>query len=53
MTVSPSRTPDAPMLCRNYGNVTPAGFEVVIFNPVAQLSYQTVRNGDFSFLVVR
>ena len=53
VTVSPSRTPDAPMLCCNYGKVTPAGFEVIIFNPVAQLSYQTVRNGDFSFLVVR
>jgi len=50
--VSASRTPDAPMLCCNYGNVTPAGFEVILFNPVAVLSYQTVRNGSFSFLVI-
>jgi len=51
--VTPSRTPDAPMLSCNYGNVTPGGFEVVIFNPVALLSYQTVRNGSFSFAVIQ
>jgi hypothetical protein len=51
--VSPSRTQDAPMLCCNYGNVTAQGFEVIIFNPVALLSYQTVRNGGFSFVVVQ
>ena len=51
--VSPSRTPDAPMLSCNYGNVTPGGFEVVLFNPVAVLSYQTVRNGNFSFVVIQ
>jgi hypothetical protein len=51
--VSPSRTPDAPMLCCNWGQVTPNSFEVIIFNPVAQLSYQTVRNGSFSFLVIQ
>jgi len=51
--VSPSRTPDAPMLCCNYGNVTPGSFEVILFNPVALLSYQTVRNGGFSFIVIQ
>jgi hypothetical protein len=51
--VSPSRTPDVPMLCCNYGNVSASGFEVILFNPVAQLSYQTVRNGSFSFVVIQ
>jgi len=51
--VSPSRTPDAPMLCCNWGQSTAAGFEVIIFNPVAQLSYQTVRNGSFSFVLIQ
>jgi hypothetical protein len=51
--VSPSRTPDAPMLSCNYGNVLPGSFEVILFNPVAQLSYQTVRNGNFSFLLIQ
>jgi|ERR1700689_1539858 hypothetical protein len=51
--VSPSRTPDAPMLTCNYGNVLPGSFEVILFNPVAVLSYQTVRNGSFSFMVIQ
>ena len=51
--VSPGRTPDAPMLSCNWGNVGPGSFEVVLFNPVAVLSYQTVRNGNFSFLVIQ
>jgi hypothetical protein len=51
--VTPSRTLDAPMLSCNYGNVTAGGFEVIIFNPVALLSYQTVRNGSFSFAVIQ
>lgn len=50
--VSPSRTLDAPMLSCNYGNVTPGSFEVILFNPVAVLSYQTVCNGSFSFVVI-
>jgi hypothetical protein len=41
------------MLCCNYGNVTPGSFEVILFNPVALLSYQTVRNGGFSFIVIQ
>jgi hypothetical protein len=53
LIVSGSRTPDAPMLCCNYGNVSPNGFDVIIFNPVAILSYQTVRNGSFSFIVIQ
>jgi len=53
LIVTPSRSPDAPMLSCNYGNVSPGGFEVILFNPVAQLSYQTVRNGNFSFLVIQ
>ncbi len=52
LLVSPSRTPDAPMLSCNYGDVTKSGFSVIIFNPVAVLSYQTVRNGGFSFVVI-
>ena len=51
--VSPSRTPDAPMLTCNYGNATAGSFEVILFNPVAVLSYQTVRNGSFSFMVIQ
>lgn len=53
VVVSANRTPDAPMLSCNYGNVTARGFEVILFNPVAVLSYQTVRNGNFSFLVIQ
>jgi hypothetical protein len=53
LIVTPSRTADAPMLSCNYGNVSPGGFEVILFNPVALLSYQTVRNGNFSFLVIQ
>src|SRR4051794_7290323 len=36
--VSPSRTPDAPMLCCNWGQATSISFEVILFNPVALLS---------------
>ena len=53
VVVSPSRTPDAPMLCCNWGQASPASFEVILFNPVAQLSYQTVRNGNFSFVLIQ
>jgi hypothetical protein len=51
--VSASRSADAPMLSANYGDVTPAGFVVIVFNPVAVSSYQTVRNGNFSFAVIQ
>jgi len=51
--VTPNRTPDAPMLSCNYGDVTESGFSVIIFNPAAVLSYQTVRNGGFSFVVIQ
>jgi hypothetical protein len=51
--VSPSRTPDAPMLCCNWGGASAKSFEVIIFNPVALLSYQTVRNGGFSFVLMQ
>jgi hypothetical protein len=51
--VSACRSADAPMLSANYGDVSPAGFVVIVFNPVAVLSYQTVRNGNFSFAVIQ
>ena len=50
--VSPRRTADAPMIAANYGDVQTTGFVVVLFNPVAPREYQTVRNGDFSFIVM-
>jgi hypothetical protein len=50
--VSARRTPDAPMISANYGNVQTTGFVVVLFNSVAPREYQTVRNGDFSFIVM-
>jgi hypothetical protein len=53
VVVSPSRTPDAPMLCCNWGQATAKNFEVIIFNPVALLVYQTVRNGGFSFMLIQ
>ncbi len=53
LIVTPSRSPDAPMLSCNYGNASPKSFEVILFNPVALLSYQTVRNGSFSFVVIQ
>jgi hypothetical protein len=51
--VSACRTADAPMLAANYGDLTAAGFVVIVFNPVALSSYQTVRNGNFSFVVIQ
>ncbi len=51
--VTPGRTPDAPMLSCNLGDVSESGFSVIIFNPVAVLAYQTVRNGGFSFVVIQ
>jgi hypothetical protein len=53
LIVTPSRSPDAPMLSCNYGNASAGSFEVILFNPVALLSYQTVRNGSFSFVVIQ
>jgi hypothetical protein len=50
--VSARRTPDAPMISANYGDLEKTGFIVVLFNPVAPREYQTVRNGDFSFIVM-
>src|ERR1700692_4041210 len=50
--VSPPRTADAPMIAANYGDVQTTGFVVILFNPVAPREYQTVRNGDFSFIVM-
>jgi hypothetical protein len=49
--VSAQRTLDAPMLAANWGDADDKGFVVVVFNPVATLTYQTVRNGSFSFMV--
>jgi hypothetical protein len=53
VVVSGCRTLDAPMISANYGDVSPTGFVVILFNPVATLEYQTVRNGNFSFIVVQ
>jgi hypothetical protein len=50
--VSPRRAVDAPLIAANYGDVQTTGFVVVLFNPVAPREYQTVRNGDFSFIVM-
>ena len=51
--VTAERSMDAPMLSANYGDKKPESFVVVIFNPVATLSYQTVRNSHFSFMVLQ
>jgi|HubBroStandDraft_6_1064221.scaffolds.fasta_scaffold318739_3 hypothetical protein len=51
--ISAGRTPDCPMLSANWGNLSANGFEVVLFDPVATLSYRTVRNGNFSFAVIQ
>jgi hypothetical protein len=51
--VSASRTPDCPMLAANYGDMTADNFVVILFDPVAQLSYRTVRNGNFSFMILQ
>src|SRR5205085_532371 len=51
--VGACRSLDAPMLSANYGKVSPTGFVVILFNPVADQSYRSVRNGDFSFMVVQ
>jgi hypothetical protein len=53
VVVSACRTADAPMIAANYGDVSNAGFVVVIFDPVATMEYRTVRNGNFSFIVVQ
>ncbi len=53
VVVSACRTLDAPMISANYGDVSGAGFVVILFDPVATLEYQTVRNGNFSFIVVQ
>lgn len=51
--VSACRSLDAPMLAANYGEVTPTGFVVILFNTVGDQSYLSVRNGNFSFVVIR
>jgi hypothetical protein len=50
--VTARRTADAPLLSANYGDQTPEGFVVVLFNPVGTRTYTTVRNGDFSFVIL-
>jgi hypothetical protein len=40
------------MIAANCGDVQTTGFVVVLFNTVAPREYQTVRNGDFSFIVL-
>lgn len=51
--VGACRSPDAPMLAANYGEVTAASFVVILFNAVGDQSYLTVRNGNFSFIIVQ
>ena len=53
VVVSACRTADAPMIAANYGNVSDTGFVVILFDPVATLEYRTVRNGNFSFIVIQ
>lgn len=53
LVVSGCRSLDAPMLAANYGEVGPAGFVVILFNAVGDQSYTSVRNGNFSFMVVQ
>ena len=52
VVVSPRRVADAPMVAANYGDADERGFVVILFNTVAPREYQTVRNGDFSFVVM-
>ena len=47
------RSPDAPMLSANYGELSPTGFVVILFNTVGDQSYTSVRNGNFSFIVIQ
>lgn len=51
--VSACRSPDAPMIAANYGEVSPDGFVVILFNAVGDQSYTSVRNGNFSFVVIQ
>lgn len=51
--VTAQRTMDAPMLCANWGDATADNFVVVLFSPVGHPAYTTVRNGGFSFLVMK
>jgi hypothetical protein len=51
--VSACRSPDAPMLAANYGEQSPTGFVVILFNTVGDQSYTSVRNGNFSFIIVQ
>jgi hypothetical protein len=53
VVVSACRTLDAPMISANYGDVSATGFVVILFDPVATMEYRTVRNGNFSFIVVQ
>ena len=41
------------MVAANYGDADERGFVVILFNTVAPREYQTVRNGDFSFVVMK
>jgi hypothetical protein len=51
--VTARRTPDAPLLTANWGDATRTNFVVVLFNPVGHPAYTTVRNGDFSFVLLQ
>ena len=51
--VSACRSLDAPMIAANYGEVSPTGFVVILFNTVGDQSYTSVRNGNFSFVVIQ
>ena len=51
--VSACRSADAPMIAANYGEVSPTGFVVILFNAVGDQSYTSVRNGNFSFVVIQ
>lgn len=53
LMVCAGRSLDAPMLSANYGEQSPTGFVVILFNTVGDQSYTSVRNGDFSFIVIQ
>jgi len=53
LMVSACRSLDAPMLVANYGELGPTSFVVILFNAVGDQSYTSVRNGNFSFVVIQ
>jgi hypothetical protein len=53
LMVCACRSLDAPMIVANYGELSPTGFVVILFNAVGDQSYTSVRNGNFSFVVVQ